>query len=60
LRLSYTWKIGEYWLEPSGMVAQLAGPLSGVDQSAAAVLSAFSGEARVVDLGGNFYFTPNL
>jgi hypothetical protein len=60
LRLSYTLKVGEYWLEPSGMLAQLAGPLSAADQSAAAALSAFAGEERVFDLGSNFYFTPNL
>lgn len=60
LRMSYTFELGEYWLEPSGMLAQLSGPVSAEDQAAAATLSAFAGEESVVDLGGNFYFTPNL
>lgn len=60
LRLSYTFKIGEYWLEPSGMLTKLSGPLSAADQSSAASLSAFAGEEKIADIGGNFYFTPNL
>ncbi len=61
LRISYNFFLPrQYVLEPVAMLVRFNGAMDMFGQQEATLLGSPSGLEQVIDIGGNFYFSPNL